>query len=110
MKRNAKQLLLASAGLMCLAMPVMAADMDAMLKDKRCNACHDVEKALIGPPWKAIALRYQADRQQAVDALARKIVSGGGGAWGVVPMVPNEHVSAAEAREIAAWILDLAAR
>jgi cytochrome c len=110
MKRNAKQMLLAAAGLMWLAMPALAADMDAVLKDKRCNACHDTDKSLIGPPWKAISLRYQADRQQAIDALARKIVSGGGGAWGVVPMVPNEHVSMAEAREIAGWILDLAAR
>jgi len=109
MSRNLWTLMVA-AGLLCMAAPAIAADTAAMLKEKRCNACHDADKALIGPPWKAIALRYQADKQQAIDALARKIVSGGGGAWGVVPMVPNEHVSAAEARELAAWILEQAAR
>jgi cytochrome c len=109
MSRNPWTLTVAT-GLLCMAAPALAADPAAMLKAKRCNACHDADNALIGPPWKAIALRYQADKQQAIDALARKIVSGGGGAWGVVPMVPNEHVSAAEARELAAWILEQAAR
>ncbi len=36
-----------------------------------------------------------------------KIIVGGTGNWGVVPMVPNEHVSIDEARAISRWILDL---
>jgi cytochrome c len=100
--------LLAASSLLCAAAPLMAAEPAAMVKEKRCNACHEADKALIGPPWKAIALRYQAEKQQAIDALAHKIVTGGGGAWGVVPMVPNEHVSAAEARLLAEWILEQA--
>lgn len=87
-----------------------AADTADLLKEKRCNACHETEKALIGPPWKAIALRYQADKQKSIEALASKIVTGGGGAWGVVPMVPNEHVTAGEARLMAQWILEEAAK
>jgi cytochrome c len=39
------------------------------------------------------------------EVLARKIVLGGGGNWGVVPMVPNEHVSESDARSLANWIL-----
>lgn len=39
--------------------------------------------------------------------LARKIVLGGGGSWGLVPMVPNEHVTLDEARAMAEWILAL---
>jgi cytochrome c len=42
-----------------------------------------------------------------VDVLARKIVHGGGGSWGVVPMVPNQWVSLEEARAMADWILGL---
>ena len=42
-----------------------------------------------------------------IDVLAQKIIDGGAGNWGVVPMVPNEHVSLDEARQIVAWILGL---
>jgi len=42
------------------------------------------------------------------EVLARKIILGGGGNWGVVPMVPNEHVSATDAHSIAGWILNQA--
>ena len=61
---------------------------------------------LIGPPWQAIAQRHAPDRAIMEEVLARKIVQGGGGNWGVVPMVPNEHVKPAEARALARWILD----
>ena len=43
-----------------------------------------------------------------LEVLARKIVHGGGGNWGLVPMVPNEHVTLEDARAMAAWILALA--
>jgi cytochrome c len=109
MKTMTMRMLLVAC-LLPLATSALAADAEAMLKESRCNACHEAEKQLIGPPWKAIALRYQAQKQQSIDALARKIVTGGGGAWGVVPMVPNEHVSAVEARAMAEWILDQSAR
>ena len=42
-----------------------------------------------------------------VDVLARKIVDGGGGNWGLVPMVPNQWVPIEDARVMSAWILDL---
>jgi cytochrome c len=110
MKTGTRRALLATCSVLLLPATAVAADTGDLLKQKRCNACHDAEKALIGPPWKAIALRYRADRQDSIDVLARKIVAGGGGAWGVVPMVPNEHVSAGEARAMAQWILDQATR
>jgi len=75
-----------------------------LLVEKRCNACHDASKTLIGPPYVAIATRHRGDKDEMVEVLARKIVLGGG-AWGVVPMVPNDHVTLEEARAMARWIL-----
>lgn len=91
------------------AVPAHAVDVPALLVKRRCNACHDVRKTLIGPPFSAIAVRYRADKDQQEDALAKKILTGGGGAWGVVPMVPNEHVPLDEARAMVKWILELPA-
>jgi len=75
----------------------------------RCGACHLMSEPLLGPPYVAIAARHAARADVMVDVLAHKIVYGGGGNWGVVPMVPNQWVSIEEARVIAQWILNLSA-
>lgn len=85
---------------------VFAADVPTLMKQKRCDACHDVAATRIGPPYVAVALRHRADKDNMVEVLAHKIVLGGGGNWGVVPMVPNEHVTLDEARAMARWILE----
>ena len=82
-------------------------DPAALVREKRCDACHDIDKMLIGPSYRAIAARHAADKAVMIDVLAQKIIDGGAGNWGVVPMVPNEHVSFDEARRIARWILNL---
>lgn len=80
---------------------------EALARAKRCIACHDTDMTLIGPPYRAIAARHAANKDVMVDVLAQKIIVGGAGNWGVVPMVPNEHVSLDEARAISRWILSL---
>lgn len=84
------------------------ADVEALLTERRCDGCHNRNEALIGPPYRAIAARHAGQGSHMVDVLAAKIVAGGAGNWGPVPMVPNEHVSAEEARAMARWILGLA--
>ncbi len=83
---------------------------EMLVKQRRCYACHNATQNLIGPSYQTIAARYAAEREPAardavVSSLAEKIIKGGGGNWGVVPMVPNEHVTAAEAERMARWIL-----
>lgn len=87
---------------------VMAAGLDGatLVQERNCYGCHNQTDALIGPPYSAIAARHAARKDLMVDVLARKIIDGGAGNWGVVPMVPNEQVSEDEARTIARWILD----
>lgn len=84
-----------------------AADVPALLDARRCNACHAPTEQLIGPPYQAIAMRHSARAAVMGEVLAQKIILGGGGNWGVVPMVPNEHVTLEEARSMAQWILKL---
>jgi cytochrome c len=82
-------------------------DVSVLLEEKRCYACHAMEEALIGPPYVAIAARHAARAEVMTEVLAQKIILGGGGNWGVVPMVPNEHVTLDEARRMARWILEI---
>jgi cytochrome c len=82
----------------------------AALVEHHCNACHAVNEQLIGPALLAVSARYgaSADRQRTVEVLAEKIRLGGGGNWGIVPMVPND-LSVDEARRLVSLILDLKA-
>jgi streptogramin lyase/cytochrome c551/c552 len=82
-----------------------AADVPGLLQQRRCVACHDATAGLIGPPYVAIAARHGAEGPGAVEVLAHKIVLGGGGSWGVVPMPPSDPMPLEEARVIARWIL-----
>lgn len=87
---------------LAVSTPVMA-DM-AMATAKNCMACHAVEKKLVGPSYKDIATKY-AGQADAVDKLAGKVLKGGSGAWGPVPMPANAQVNDADAKKLVAWIL-----
>ena len=80
---------------------------ETLVEESRCYACHDMSKALIGPSYTAIGVRHAPRKEIMIDVLARKIVNGGGGNWGVVPMVPNQWVSIEDARIMSEWILNL---
>ena len=71
---------------------------------KNCMACHAVATKLVGPSYKDVAAKY-AGQKDAVDKLAAKIIKGGSGVWGPVPMPANAQVNDAEAKKLAAWVL-----
>ncbi len=71
---------------------------------KNCMACHAVATKLVGPSYKDVAAKY-AGQKDAVDKLAGKIIKGGSGVWGPVPMPANAQVNDAEAKKLAAWVM-----
>lgn len=73
---------------------------------KGCNACHGVDDARIGPPFRVVAARYSRS-PEALDNLGRKIRFGGAGSWGLVPMISYPNLSAEEIQAITRWILSL---
>ncbi|HSH88479.1 MAG TPA: c-type cytochrome [Ramlibacter sp.] len=85
-------------------MPAMA-DL-ALATAKNCMSCHTVDKKLVGPSYKEVAVKY-AGQKDAIDKLAVKIVKGGSGVWGPVPMPANTQVNDAEAKKLAAWVMGM---
>lgn len=72
-----------------------------------CFGCHAIAGKSLGPAYLEIANRYRGDRT-ASDALARKIIAGGVGAWGQeAPMPPHPQISLEQARQMVGWILSL---
>jgi len=76
----------------------------ALATSKNCMSCHAVDRKVLGPSFKDIATKYKDDKG-AVDTLATKIMKGGSGVWGPVPMPANNQVSEADAKKLAAWVL-----
>ena len=97
-----KRALFALAALSALSAPALADQ--ALATAKNCMACHAVDKKLVGPSYKDVAAKY-AGQKDAADKLAVKIMKGGSGVWGPVPMPANAQVNDAEAKKLAAWVL-----
>nr|WP_315466378.1 c-type cytochrome [uncultured Rhodoferax sp.] len=69
-----------------------------------CLRCHGVDRRYVGPAFNQVAARYQG-RPDAVDYLAGKIRNGGAGEWGRALMPRHPHLSEAQARQMAQWVM-----
>lgn len=87
-----------------LAAPALA-DL-ALAKSKNCLSCHAIDKKVVGPAYQDVARKY-AGQKDATEKLASKIMKGGSGVWGAVPMPVNQQVNEEEAKRLASWILTL---
>ena len=75
-----------------------------LAKAKNCMACHSVQNKVVGPAFKDVAAKY-AGQKDAEDKLVQKVMKGGSGVWGAVPMPANAQVNEAEARTLVKWVL-----
>ena len=75
-----------------------------LAKAKNCMACHAVANKLVGPAFKDVAAKY-AGQKDAEAKLAQKVIKGGSGVWGAVPMPANPQVSEADANALVKWVL-----
>lgn len=79
------------------------APITGLLSQNGCMACHGMDKKVIGPGFKEIAAKYQA-QADAKAHLAGKIAKGSSGVWGAMPMPPQPQLSNSNLEAIAAWI------
>jgi cytochrome c len=98
-----KLLVVASMLTACVAASAQAVDPVKLAQQKACLACHTVDKKMVGPSYKEVAAKY-AGKKDAVNQLVTKVMKGGSGVWGTMPM-PPQAVSEAEARVLVEWVL-----
>ena len=106
MKRSTKQSIFRSVSLatsVFFVSGVALANAD-LAKAKNCMACHAVANKVVGPAYKDVAKKYVGDKT-AEDKLVAKVMKGGSGVWGAIPMPANPQVSEAEARVLVKWVL-----
>lgn len=69
-----------------------------------CLTCHKVSEKLTGPAYKDVAAKYE-NTDDNVTLLADKIIKGGQGVWGPIPMTPHASLSEADAKQMVKYIL-----
>lgn len=71
-----------------------------------CLTCHRVSEKLVGPTYQSVAERYQAT-PEVLDTLSNKIIKGGAGKWGAVPMTPHPQIAKEDAKIMVKYVLSL---
>ena len=76
-----------------------------------CTTCHRLKKAdggaSIGPAYSDVAAKYSPAADTTVDRLVKKIISGGSGIWGTVPMTPHPALKPEDVKTMVTYILSL---
>ena len=70
-----------------------------------CATCHKINERVVGPSFKEIAEKYAGADDAMIDSLAGKVISGGAGNWGQVPMTPHPNLSKEDARTVVKYVL-----
>lgn len=71
----------------------------------QCITCHKVDEKLTGPAYREVANKYAGADDAKITELAKKIIAGGSGVWGEVPMTPHPNVTEDEAKTMVKYIL-----
>ena len=95
-------ILFATSAALLAAAPARADE--ALAKKHNCLICHAVDKKLVGPSYKDIAMKYKGQKAAAAK-LEEKVKNGGSGVWGPVPMPPNTTVPDGDIKKLVAWVL-----
>lgn len=79
---------------------------EALVKASDCKTCHHKVNKIIGPSHTDVAKKYEFTKAN-VEMLAQKIVKGGTGVWGEIPMSPHADISSGDAEKMARYVLSL---
>lgn len=76
----------------------------AMIGESDCFACHKEKEKLVGPAYSDVAKKY---KEADIPKLVSKIIEGGSGVWGDIPMTPHTGLPQADAEAMVRYILTL---
>lgn len=81
-----------------------AKDGKALIAGADCRACHNDKEKLVGPAYAEVAKKY---KEKDIPALAKKVIDGGSGVWGPIPMAPHAALSVEDAEAMVKYILTI---
>lgn len=79
---------------------------EELITKSDCLTCHKIDVKMLGPAYQDVAAKYPATDEN-INLLAGKIIKGGAGNWGDIPMTPHPTISQDDAKEMAKYVLSL---
>ncbi|TKC00479.1 c-type cytochrome [Pedobacter cryophilus] len=77
-----------------------------LIAESGCLSCHKEREKLIGPAYADVAKKYE-NTPENISLLGGKIITGGKGVWGEIPMTPHPQISQENAEEMVKYIFTL---
>ena len=74
------------------------------VKGSDCTGCHQVDRKLIGPSYADVAAKYE-NTEENVAMLTQKVIAGGVGVWGEIPMSAHPNLSEEDATDMVRYVL-----
>jgi len=81
-------------------------DGKALIEASDCRTCHKDDQKLIGPAYKDVAKKYESNSEN-ISKLASKVMAGGQGVWGEIPMAGHPNLSKEDAEAMVEYILTI---
>ncbi|WP_316817731.1 c-type cytochrome [Pedobacter nyackensis] len=81
-------------------------DGEKLIAKSDCIGCHNKVQKVIGPAYVDIAAKYPLNDEN-INHLADKVIAGGKGVWGEIPMTPHASLSKDDAKSMVKYILSL---
>jgi cytochrome c len=88
------------------AKAVAKKDGKALIAGSDCRTCHKDDQKLIGPAYQDVAKKYENNAKN-VKMLAEKVLQGGQGNWGEIPMAGHPNLSVEDASAMVEYILSM---
>ncbi len=79
---------------------------EKLMAKSDCMVCHNKDKKIIGPAFVDIAKKYPSNDKN-IKYLVEKIIKGGSGVWGPIPMAAHVDYKKEDAKTIVKYILAL---
>ncbi len=86
--------------------PMQMTGGELLINKSDCIGCHHKINKLVGPSYTEIGKKYP-NNEKNVTLLANKVIKGGSGVWGKIPMSPHPKVSTNDAKLMVKYILAL---
>ncbi|SMC82300.1 c-type cytochrome [Pedobacter nyackensis] len=86
--------------------PAAKTEGEKLIAKSDCIGCHNKVQKVIGPAYVDIAAKYPLNDEN-VNHLASKVIEGGKGVWGEIPMTPHASLSKDDAKQMVTYILGL---
>ncbi|HKP31634.1 MAG TPA: c-type cytochrome [Chitinophagaceae bacterium] len=78
----------------------------SLIAGSDCLTCHEISAKKTGPAYQDVAAKYE-NTEANIEMLAGKIIKGGTGVWGQVPMTPHDTMPVDDAKTMVKYILSL---